>query len=391
MKYIPRRVRIPISIAIIFGSQTGIAQQVVPYALPHPPASILTALDDSASLRYDRSAGDAANASRRQLLLDRIAALSQDVRKLALEEKARLGGQVEHTPHSSAEASSQPDATRAQRARELASWKRFLSTFDLESICGLLDNSQEVEKYDGTSGPSKAFVSAHEPAVAQIQWLTNVASRIGPGAEPGNIEGQRWCSGTLISAKRFLTAGHCFDASDDAEGWITPKLNAKSLSPARLAPLMQVVFNYQVDVASGVIRTGIAYPIVRLVEHRLGKLDYAIVELGANTNGDPPSKTFLPTPVAKSKSALDAAKLLTVIQHPNGNPKRVAAGVGIGVNLPTVTYSDIDTLGGSSGSGVLDQDGKVIAVHTNGGCYENGGSNSGVTLFSISKVSAVLK
>lgn len=391
MNYIPRHGRISISIAIIFSSQTGVAQQVAPYALPRPPAPTLTALGDSASLRYDRSAGDAANANKRQLLIDRIAALSQDVRKLALDEKARPGGQMEQTPHSSVGAISQPDATRAQRARELASWKRFLATFDLESICGPIDNSQDVEKYDGTSGPSKAFVSAHEPAVAQIQWLTNVASRLGPGADPGNIEGQRWCSGTLISAKRFLTAGHCFDPSDAVEGWITPKLNSKPLSPARLAPLMQVVFNYQVDAASGATRAGIAYPIVRLVEHRLGKLDYAIVELGVNTNGDPPSKAFLPTPVAKSKSALDAAKLLTVIQHPNGNPKRIAAGVGIGVNLPTVTYSDIDTLGGSSGSGVLDQDGRVIAVHTNGGCYENGGSNAGVTLFSISKVSAVLK
>jgi V8-like Glu-specific endopeptidase len=55
-----------------------------------------------------------------------------------------------------------------------------------------------------------------------------------------------------------------------------------------------------------------------------------------------------------------------------------------------MTYTDIDTQGGSSGSGVLDVKGRVVGVHVLGGCTENGGANEAVSLHSIGKVSKVL-
>ena len=51
-------------------------------------------------------------------------------------------------------------------------------------------------------------------------------------------------------------------------------------------------------------------------------------------------------------------------------------------------YSNLDTFGGSSGSGVRDDIGDVIGVHTNGGCRTDGtGVNRGVTMPAIAAVS----
>ena len=38
-----------------------------------------------------------------------------------------------------------------------------------ESTCGDIDDSQQVEMYDGTLGVTKDFVAEHQPPVAQIQ------------------------------------------------------------------------------------------------------------------------------------------------------------------------------------------------------------------------------
>ncbi len=50
----------------------------------------------------------------------------------------------------------------------------------------------------------------------------------------------------------------------------------------------------------------------------------------------------------------------------------------------------IDTLGGNSGSGVLDSAGKVVGVHTNGGCTASGGFNFGMRISSIRAFSPIV-
>jgi V8-like Glu-specific endopeptidase len=72
-----------------------------------------------------------------------------------------------------------------------------------------------------------------------------------------------------------------------------------------------------------------------------------------------------------------------VIQHPNGDAKQIAAGTLAGVDGDYLTYGDLDTLSGSSGAGILDSDGKVVGIHTNGGCTAMGGTNSGVRMARI--------
>ncbi len=224
-----------------------------------------------------------------------------------------------------------------------------------ETICGATDDSQPVEQYDGTLGVTQGFVAVHQAPVGQIQWNDNLASLY---TNPGTLSGMRWCSGTLISNDLFLTAGHCFDQSGSV-----PLDNAthSAISPQEIATNMHVNFNYQVD-PSGTLRAEQSYPVLELVEYRLGGLDFAIVRLGGN-----PGATWGSTKISTGDAS--SGDMLCIIGHPAGWPKRIEAGPCLDVTGSIIKYDDIDTLGGNSGSGVLRaSDGKIVGVHTNGGC-----------------------
>ncbi|WP_170863059.1 trypsin-like peptidase domain-containing protein [Methylobacterium sp. UNC300MFChir4.1] len=286
-------------------------------------------------------------------------------------------------------------------SREIVSLDRERRRVLIETRCGPSDDSQDVELYKGDLGASKEFVNKHQPSTALLQWRNNLKSLLSPGDDAGNVEGERWCTGTLLSDNLFVTAGHCFDI--DANEWTTPRhrIGANTYSPyqpTEFAPLMQVNFNFQRDASkctdanpeSCPTRPTIIYPVTRVHEHRNGQLDYTIIELGASDRGEKPNVTFSPQATDSSRRALEGLKTLTVIQHPNGVPKRVAAGSGLRISGDTIFYSDIDTLGGSSGAGIIDQDGNLIGIHTNGGCFTNGGENSGLTLEGIRRVSGLI-
>ena len=187
----------------------------------------------------------------------------------------------------------------------------------------------------------------------------------------------------------MLTAGHCFDVQQNQNSWISPFKRADGrsefLSPEQLATLQVVNFRYQINGDTGAVRQADVYPIVRLVEHRLGGLDYAIVEVGRNAQGELPSAKYPPSPVL-IRPPLDG-EVMAVLQHPQGDPKKIAAGHVKATQASAVYYGDVDTYGGSSGSGVRDSTGAVIGVHTNGGCEAIGGANRGVTTAAISPVS----
>jgi V8-like Glu-specific endopeptidase len=244
----------------------------------------------------------------------------------------------------------------------------------LETICGPTDDSQPVEQYDGTLGVTVAFVNAHQAPVGQIQWNDNLASVYN---NPGDVSGVRWCSGTLLSNDLFLSAGHCFDQSGG--GWQRPLQNGtfNVIPPTEIATNMHVNFNYQVD-PSGNLRTEQQFPIVELVEYRLGGLDFAIARLGGS-----PSTAFGTTQVSTTAAA--DGEEICIIGHPAGLPKRIEAGTVFHLHDEWIGYDDIDTLGGNSGSGILrESDGRVVGVHTNGGCTSTGnGHNHGVNITSI--------
>lgn len=263
-----------------------------------------------------------------------------------------------------------------------------IGEMSFESICGATDESQDVELYDGTLGVPVDFVNRFSPPVGQLQWLNDLPQRFNTaGDSPGNVNGVRWGSGGLIAEDLFLSAGHCFDRTGG--GWQRPKRQGVTISEREIATLMRVNFNFQIDRTTGLPRPDEVWPVVELLEFRLGTLDYAIVRLGRNAQGELPGDRF-------GFFAVSAADLTTadsticVIQHPNGLPKKIEAGPMLSNNGGQISYDSIDTLGGSSGSSILSETGEVVGVHTNGGCSAFSGANFGVAIGAIRSFSALL-
>lgn len=219
-----------------------------------------------------------------------------------------------------------------------------------ESICGT-NQLVDVVNYDGSRGQPVEFVARHEQAVGALAYGTPDSSK-------------KYCTGTLISENLFLTAGHCIDSTILEEF---------------------AVFNYQ-KLAGQVETTAQEHvKILEVVEQALGGLDFAILKL----EGTPGAKYGF-TPVSANEVVL--GHLLTIIQHPSGRPKMVDVGNRSGSRGDVyMTYGNLDTEPGSSGSGVLDDVGQVVGVHTNGGCYSTGGDNAGVMMTEIVKVSPTVQ
>ncbi|GIG21558.1 hypothetical protein Cch01nite_22820 [Cellulomonas chitinilytica] len=252
----------------------------------------------------------------------------------------------------------------------------------LETICGATDDSQPVEQYDGTLGVTVAFVNAHQAPAVQVQWNSNLAAVF---TNPGDVSGVRWGSGTMIGPDLFLTCGHLFD--QDPNGWTIPRQNGTSsaITPQQAAQQMHLNFNYQVD-SGGVLQTEVSYPITQLLEYRLGGLDMALCRIGGS-----PGNTYGWTEFGTTNAAV--GDMLAIIGHPAGQPKRIEAGPATSIVGSTIGYNDIDTLGGNSGSGILQAStGRVVGVHTNGGCNPSGtGQNTGTAIAAIFAASPTLQ
>lgn len=250
-----------------------------------------------------------------------------------------------------------------------------LDTVEERSICGGVDDMQDVEQYDGTLGPTVAFVMDRQPPVGNIKWKSDLASRY---TNTGTVNGDRWCTATLLTEDTMITAGHCFDA--DINGNVWPRVNgtATPISAAQAALEMEVDFNYQVD-PSGIARPITTVNVLELVEYRLGGVDYSVIRVA------PPGAVWRTTAI--TPFSMQVGQPVTIIQHPNGEPKQVHSGPIASLTATAMDYSTADTEGGSSGSGVLNEwTGMIHAIHTNGGC-DTGTTNRGVPVSAIYAVS----
>ena len=219
-----------------------------------------------------------------------------------------------------------------------------------ESICGT-NNLQHVAEYDGARGQPVEFVVKYEQAVGALAY----------GALPNT---SKYCSGIMISEDLFLTAAHCIDTAILKEF---------------------AVFNFQKLRGTTELAKPEHFKILAVVEKGLGQLDFAVLQI----EGKPGLKYGFQKINIEN---VENGNILTLIQHPSGKPKMVDVGHKNGLrDVKYMTYGDLDTEPGSSGSAVLDQNGFVVGVHTNGGCFSNGGENAGVLMSEIAKVSNVVQ
>lgn len=215
-----------------------------------------------------------------------------------------------------------------------------------ESICGASVDWTPVESYSGDRWPSSSYVSINESPVGRLKFYAP--------------QGSGSCSGTMIAPDLFLTAGHCVEPEHT---------------------FLQVEMNYQ-DTNSGAPRDIEWFNVTEVVEDEIAGLDYAILRV----QGDPGLRFGMTTPVARS---VDTGTQLAIIQHPAGIRKVIDAGTALSSAGDRLYYGNIDTYGGSSGSGILDDQGNLVAVHAFGGCNSRG-ANSGTLIKDIANVSPVL-
>ncbi|WP_394834871.1 serine protease [Pendulispora rubella] len=163
------------------------------------------------------------------------------------------------------------------------------------------------------------------------------------------------CTGTLIAAQAgpiILTAGHCGHVGDR----------------------VMLAFNVEANADGDTLVTEGA------VVEQADAPDYALIK---------PDKLPVVTPTPLTTKESDR---LAIIQHPRGGPKSIAEGKLAGVCNGLIYYTDLDTLVGGSGAGVLTRDGYLVGVHTDGDCAADGsGSNYGWTSVSIVAASAYLQ
>jgi len=163
------------------------------------------------------------------------------------------------------------------------------------------------------------------------------------------------CTGTLIAAGAgpvVMTAGHCVGLGDRA----------------------LVAFNVEAEPDGDPLVTN-----GTVIEQSTAP-DYALIQLDQLPMVTPTLLTTRPS------------DLLAIIQHPRGGPKVVAEGNFSGACDGLIFYTDLDTLVGSSGAGVLNRQGHLLGIHTDGDCAVDGsGSNMGWDAAGIVEASAYLQ
>jgi S1-C subfamily serine protease len=144
-----------------------------------------------------------------------------------------------------------------------------------------------------------------------------------------------FCSGFLVGADLFVTAGHCIRSADLCSG-------------------TSFVFNFGYDHQGrdlNAIEEDDVYHCQSIVAQKLeggtGR-DYAVVKLDRPVVGREPVKL-------RRSGVVRPGEGVTVIGHPSGLPTKITSGAKVRVNAADAPYfvANLDTYGGNSGSAVF--------------------------------------
>ncbi len=144
-----------------------------------------------------------------------------------------------------------------------------------------------------------------------------------------------FCSGFLVGADVFVTAGHCITSDTDCESTLLVFGFGYS---SRDKDILNVPED---DVYS-------CKSIISRAQDAETKSDYAVLRLDRRVAGR--------TPLQFRKSGqIEQGADVTVIGHPSGLPTKVSAGAKVRTNdNPVFFVANLDTYGGNSGSAVVD-------------------------------------
>lgn len=196
-------------------------------------------------------------------------------------------------------------------------------------------------------------------------------------------ETHKGCTVTMISDSCAITAGHCLPVLKYAE-FNTPLSidgEAQASDPRDI---------YSIDESSIVYQN-----------EGPGK-DWAVLKIKANNiTGKLPGAVQGYYDVDFSKPKRGDNLRITGYGRDNNDPDRnfaqqtntgklVSAGSIFFGN--TILTHTVDTMGGNSGSTILnDKTDKIIGVHTHGGCYADGGSNKGTLISTSTKLKEAIR
>ncbi|PWU10878.1 MAG: hypothetical protein C5B47_01605, partial [Verrucomicrobia bacterium] len=175
-------------------------------------------------------------------------------------------------------------------------------------------------------------------------------------------------------AARSVGRIHIVDKSGNTAGWGTGFLiascvlitNNHVLPNADLSVHSEIHFQYERDIA-GKPKKAV---IFRLNPNQLfftsQELDFSVVAVEPSSNGDSLDEFGVLPLIGKLGKVLDG-EWLTIIQHPNGERKQICVRDNRLLHrAPDVLWYSTDTLGGSSGSPVFNNDWFVVALHHSG-------------------------
>ncbi len=169
-------------------------------------------------------------------------------------------------------------------------------------------------------------------------------------------------TGFLVSPRLLVTNNHVLDSADRARACV-------------------VEFNFQAGL-DGRARTPVRFalePETFFVTSPAKELDFAVVAVAEQAEAGEQLAEFGFNPLGALEDEILAGESVTIIQHPNGEPKQIALRENLVLKFPEAgdqfLHYQTDTTPGSSGSPVYNDQWEVVALHHSGFARRDGQGN----------------